>query len=177
MTKQPVKNWSVRTRSGHSSRQRVVTLIELLIAVGILGLLAYIALPIYTNYYERAKITEALALVEIAKKAMEEYHSIHGVFPESNKEAGIPDSRQIKGDYVKRVTIHKPRRWTEPRIKMNLVGNPDTWGPRAVLVWAPSSMGGSITWNCCWQRFTGNANNRFIPKFCPNKTNRRRCPP
>ena len=168
---------STPIQSIHRPLQWGVSLIELLIAVAILGVIAYIALPIYTNYYERAKITEALALVEIAKNAMEEYHSIHGVFPESNNEAGIPDSRQIKGDYVQKVTIHKPRRWAEPRIKMNLVGNPDTWGRRAALVWVPSTMGGSITWNCCWAGFAGNANNRFIPKFCPNKANRRRCPP
>ena len=168
---------STPIQSIHRPLQWGVSLIELLIAVAILGVIAYIALPIYTNYYERAKITEALSLVEIAKQAMEEYHGIHGEFPKTNSKAGIPHHDQIKGDYVRRVKIQRYRRWKEPAIRMNLVGNPDTWGDRATLFWTPSLMGGSIVWTCCWERFDGGDDNRFIPKFCPNKANRRRCPP
>ncbi len=49
------------------------TLIELMITVAIIGILAAIALPSYTAYVQRGKITEAVAGLAGMKVKMEQY--------------------------------------------------------------------------------------------------------
>ena len=141
----PVSIKSAKIGPGSKPLQQGLTLIELMIGVAILGVLAYIALPIYTSYVKRARISEALSLVESAKKAMVEHHGINGVFPTSNSEAGIPHHNDIKGTYVKRVKIRTFGGWSEPGILLLLKPRPDTWGSNAKMFWKPSSQGGSIT--------------------------------
>ena len=54
------------------SAQKGFTLIELMIVVAIIGILAAVALPAYQDYTVRAKVTEALSLMDSAKVAVSE---------------------------------------------------------------------------------------------------------
>jgi type IV pilus assembly protein PilA len=68
------------------------TIIELMIAVAIIGILAAIAVPAYSNYTNRAKASEALTLADSAKTAVSEYYQSNGTPPTSNTQAGLAAS-------------------------------------------------------------------------------------
>ena len=55
--------------------QKGFTLIELMIVVAIVGILAAIALPAYSDYTKKAKFTEVIAAVGAAKTAIEVEYS------------------------------------------------------------------------------------------------------
>ncbi|VWX59512.1 conserved hypothetical protein [Burkholderiales bacterium 8X] len=64
---------SSRSRRCGSSRQRGFTLIELMIAVAVVAILAAVALPSYSDYVKRGRITEAVSALADMRVKMEQY--------------------------------------------------------------------------------------------------------
>ncbi|EMS6185367.1 pilin [Neisseria gonorrhoeae] len=53
----------------------------------------------------RAQVSEAILLAEGQKSAVTEYYLNHGIWPKDNDSAGVASSAEIKGKYVKSVTV------------------------------------------------------------------------
>ncbi|EMS4880064.1 pilin, partial [Neisseria gonorrhoeae] len=87
--------------------QKGFTLIELMIVIAIVGILAAVALPAYQDYTARAQVSEAILLAEGQKSAVTEYYLNNGKWPEDNTSAGVASASEIKGKYVKSVTVAK----------------------------------------------------------------------
>ncbi len=85
--------------------QKGFTLIELMIVVAIIGILAAIAIPAYSDYTIRAQVTEGLNLASSAKSAVAETYGSNGEWPATNAEAGLDTAANIKGKYVTQVEV------------------------------------------------------------------------
>ncbi|ENX8090216.1 pilin [Neisseria gonorrhoeae] len=55
----------------------------------------------------RAQVSEAILLAEGQKSAVTEYYLNNGKWPENNGDAGVASPSDIKGKYVKSVTVTK----------------------------------------------------------------------
>ncbi|ENW3786920.1 hypothetical protein H7633_001625, partial [Neisseria gonorrhoeae] len=55
----------------------------------------------------RAQVSEAILLAEGQKSAVTEYYLNHGEWPKDNTSAGVASPAEIKGKYVKSVTVAK----------------------------------------------------------------------
>lgn len=80
------------------------TLIELMMTVGIIGILAAVAIPAYQDYTIRAQVSEGILLISGVKPMISEYHMMHGVSPDKAEDIGFSGAT---GKYVKSVKLIK----------------------------------------------------------------------
>ncbi|ENW6225686.1 pilin [Neisseria gonorrhoeae] len=104
----------------------------------------------------RAQVSEAILLAEGQKSAVTEYYLNHGEWPANNTSAGVASPTDIKGKYVKSVTVAKGV--VTAQMKSDGV-NKEIQGKKLSL-WA-KRQAGSVKWFCGQpvKRDAGNANN------------------
>jgi type IV pilus assembly protein PilA len=135
------------------------TLIELMIVVAIIAIIITLALPVYTNYSIRAKISEALSVAAAAKTAVSatcmEEPALIGL---NNDAAGYSYDTS---SWVESITVSED--CTQPLITIvtRNTGAPAP-APEITLTGTPGSEGGKFTWQCA----SPNAPNHLVPSTC-----------
>ena len=135
-----------------SVQYRGFTLIELMIVVAIISILSAVALPQYSNYVTKAKLTEAFYAITPVKYGLVEYVSVNGdtsglsgkSWSQILKEIGV--TTNFFGDnsrYVKNVWWNN----TKSEIRVSFTDNlPEANG--RYLVMRADMTGGAFRWTC-----------------------------
>ena len=86
-------------------RTRGFTLVEMMVVIGIVAILALMAIPTYQDKFIRDQIVEALPLADIAKPAIALSWAALQTFPADNAAAGLPVAEKIVNNYIGSVAI------------------------------------------------------------------------
>ena len=135
------------------------TLIELMIVVAIIGILAAVAIPAYTDYTARAQVSEGMSLVAGLKTPLIEWITSKGYIPSSVTSLGGTSS----GKFVQTITLGGSATQPEMIATMKTAGlNSKIRGS----VFAMTSTDAGKTWNCNQGVSSTNVYATLLPGVC-----------
>jgi type IV pilus assembly protein PilA len=88
-----------------SRRPAGFTLVELMVAIGVVAILMLIALPSYLDRLARDQVSEALPLADVLKPAVQAAWSASQRLPATNAAAGLPPAEKIVNQMVASVAL------------------------------------------------------------------------
>lgn len=134
-------------------KQAGFTLIELMIVVAIIGILAAIALPAYTDFTTRSKVTEIIVAADKCKTSVIEYYqTMDSTLPSDTAAAGCATQAT---DYVTSLAVANGI--------ITVVSAIDAAPGNFVLTPTPNSSDGTIL---DWQCVDSTINDKFLPANC-----------
>ena len=83
------------------------TLVELMVVIGIVAILALMAIPSYQHKIVRDQIVEALPLADLATRPIALSWTLMRSFPVDNASAGLPADEKIVSNLVRTLSVRK----------------------------------------------------------------------
>lgn len=128
------------------TKQKGFTLIELMIVVAIIGILAAVAIPAYSDYMTKTKVSEASILVAGIRTCVDEYVQSETDVPTAEKYVEVC-APKTAGEYVTNITYEVAAPGCKVTAEMR--GNPAAFADNndaAVIQWVYSSA--DKEWTC-----------------------------
>ena len=142
------------------------TLIELMIAIAIVGILLSLAIPTYQDYTVRAKISEAMNIASALKVMVSEYYITMAALPDNAEMAGIDTT--FSSEYVSAINYSKEGdKDSRAVIKLILSENvaAQVAGKALLLTAIPKT--GSLQWQCSSDKdATQSIESKYLPSNC-----------
>lgn len=139
-----------RTNSGF-------TLIELMMAVMIVGILAALTTMFYTDYMTRIRVVEGIEMASPIHKNVAEYYYTNAVFPTSNSEVGIPAA--LSTQYVSDISVT-----AGGLITITYNANSGLTAGETIQYVPVINAGGNVAWTCNGAGTT--VSDRYLPATC-----------
>ncbi len=138
---------------------------ELMIVVAIIGILAMIAIPAYTDYQTRAQVSEAISITSAFKTGLSDYYQNSGVWPHNLTAVGTT----LAGTYVNNTAITVGNGVAGDLVITSTFANTNVSGSISGGLYALSTQDGGLTWDCGNNGLaaaTTDIENKFLPPAC-----------
>ncbi|WP_162297639.1 pilin [Ignatzschineria cameli] len=153
-----VRNMMLRRREHAFVQESGFTLMELLIVLALIATISMIAIPLYSNYLQRAKITEGLTLAKGIQLEAELYYALNGDWPRENahQALGLDKASDYRGNSVESIALEGNEITITYNDEVGAEGGP------ARLILRAEAPGGTIRWRCSGENIAED----HLPKEC-----------
>ncbi len=142
-----------------SNTQTGFTIVELMIVVAVIGVLATIALPIYNDYINRGKVSEAVQLLAGLRIPMQEFYLSRGVWPTVDQIGG-----KSAGKYTSLITSSTDPNNLYVEAEMRGAANSPLGGKKVRMLYFQT--GKDWNWDCTIAGVTNPIGVQYLPSSC-----------
>lgn len=145
--------------------QQGFTLVEMMIAVAIVGILSAISIPAYQDYIARAQVSEALSFASKYKTDSVEFFATMGYFnPEIQRLA-------YDGNYISNCGCVRPTIFPDGTVMIVFGNNASRLLAARAVILKPVVKNGNISWECGGAYYAGGdyyavSDQKYMPQSC-----------